>query len=144
MTRVWICEAKASRKRAAVSRRKSGESKADGARALTGDERISIPRGGGPQAQERDLGRDSEAVRRAPPAGARVHVDPEAPVAAQAARVPVREADEQAEREELAAVRVSRELEVVAGGLGRARGVGAVREQELEARALGARDLAAV
>src|SRR6185436_6771324 len=80
--------------------------------------RCSSPAGSGvdrpDEADARDLGRNPEAHRRSPVAGAAVHVNPHPAEALETGRERLLQAHEVIPRPELAAVRVTRKLEGVA------------------------------
>src|SRR5690348_11607601 len=83
------------------------------------------------QADAGDFGGDAEAHRRSPVAGAAVDVDPHATEPVEARGEGLLQADEQVPWPELPAVRVTGELQVVAGSGRRTRGARLVREEHL-------------
>lgn len=84
---------------------------------------------GGFKAQQRNLRRDEESVGRAPKARAWAHIQPEPPMAVKPPAIAVDEAHDEAEGEELAAVRVPRQLKIEARGLRLQARFGPVREE---------------
>src|SRR5882724_12916091 len=89
----------------------------------------------GHEAQERELRPRAEAHGRTPRARAGTDVDPQAAAAREPRRVgPVDQMNYERPREELAGVRVSRQLQVEAGLLGQRRDLRIVRQKQTEGR----------
>ena len=94
---------------------------------------------GGHEAQEGELRRRAEAHGRTPCPRAGTDVDPHAAAAREPGRVrPVDPMNHERPREELAGVRVSRQLQVEAGLLGQRRDLRIVRQEQTEGRPRGA------
>src|SRR5712664_1207432 len=94
------------------------------------------------QADERDLRRDPETHRRSPIPRAAASVDPHAAEAVEPRDERLLQAHQEVPRPELPAVRVTGQLQLVAGGLRESSGARLVREQHLRGvsrRAFGCR-----